>query len=43
MLVEAYSPMAHGELFKNRQVADMAEKYGTSARNLTVPFRFSTL
>src|SRR4051812_41249042 len=28
MLVEAYSPMAHGELFKSSQVATMAEEYG---------------
>jgi diketogulonate reductase-like aldo/keto reductase len=38
MLVEAYSPMAHGELFKNRQVADMAEKYGVSLPQLSIRF-----
>jgi diketogulonate reductase-like aldo/keto reductase len=38
MLVEAYSPMAHGELFKNRQVADMAEKYGVSLAQLSIRY-----
>lgn len=32
ILVEAYSPMAHGELMKNQTVAKIAEKY-----NVTVP------
>jgi len=38
MLVEAYSPMAHGELFKNRRVADMAEKYGVSLAQLSIRY-----
>ena len=38
MLVEAYSPMAHGELFKNRQVADMAERYGVSLAQLSIRY-----
>jgi diketogulonate reductase-like aldo/keto reductase len=38
MLVEAYSPMAHGELFRNRQVADMAEKYGVSLAQLSIRY-----
>jgi diketogulonate reductase-like aldo/keto reductase len=38
MLVEAYSPMAHGELFKNRQVADMADKYGVSLAQLAIRY-----
>jgi diketogulonate reductase-like aldo/keto reductase len=38
MLVEAYSPMAHGELFKNRQVAEMAAKYGVSLPQLSIRF-----
>lgn len=38
MLVEAYSPMAHGELFKNRQVADMAQKYGVSLPQLSIRY-----
>lgn len=32
ILVEAYSPVAHGEIFKNDKVATMARKY-----NVTVP------
>jgi diketogulonate reductase-like aldo/keto reductase len=38
MLVEAYSPMAHGELFKNRRVANMAEKYGVSLAQLSIRY-----
>ncbi|WP_419146275.1 aldo/keto reductase [Iamia majanohamensis] len=38
MLVEAYSPMAHGELFKNQQVADMAETYGVSLPQLSIRY-----
>ena len=38
MLIEAYSPMAHGELFKNRQVADIAEKYGVSLSQLSIRY-----
>jgi diketogulonate reductase-like aldo/keto reductase len=38
MLVEAYSPMAHGELFKNRRVADLAEKYGVSLAQLSIRY-----
>jgi diketogulonate reductase-like aldo/keto reductase len=38
MLVEAYSPMAHGELFKNRRVADMAQKYGVSLAQLSIRY-----
>lgn len=32
IVVEAYSPIAHGEALKNRTILDMAEKY-----NVTVP------
>ena len=32
ILVEAYSPVAHGEILKNEKVADMARKY-----NVTIP------
>jgi len=32
ILVEAYSPIAHGELFKNEKVAAIAE-------NMMFPFR----
>jgi diketogulonate reductase-like aldo/keto reductase len=38
MLVEAYSPMAHGELFKNARVANMAEKYGVSLPQLSIRY-----
>jgi diketogulonate reductase-like aldo/keto reductase len=38
MLVEAYSPMAHGELFKNSWVRDMAEKYGVSLPQLSIRY-----
>jgi len=38
MLVEAYSPMAHGELFKNHRVADMADKYGVSLPQLSIRY-----
>ena len=38
MVVEAYSPMAHGELFKNQRVRDMAEKYGVSLAQLSIRY-----
>ena len=38
MLVEAYSPMAHGELFKNPQVARMAETYGVTLAQLSIRY-----
>jgi diketogulonate reductase-like aldo/keto reductase len=38
MLVEAYSPMAHGELFKNAEVRSMAEKYGVSLAQLSIRY-----
>jgi Aldo/keto reductase family len=38
MLVEAYSPIAHGELFKNRQVADLADRYGVSIAQLSIRY-----
>ena len=38
MLVEAYSPMAHGELFKNGRLADMAAKYGVSLAQLSIRY-----
>jgi diketogulonate reductase-like aldo/keto reductase len=38
MLVEAYSPMAHGELFKNGQVAEMAERYSISLAQLSIRY-----
>jgi diketogulonate reductase-like aldo/keto reductase len=38
MLVEAYSPVAHGELMKNREVAQIAERYGVSAPQLSIRY-----
>ncbi|WP_066186748.1 MULTISPECIES: aldo/keto reductase [Gracilibacillus] len=38
ILVEAYSPIAHGELFKNVKVAEIAEKYGVSIPQLSIRY-----
>ncbi len=38
ILVEAYSPVAHGELMKNREVIKMAEKYGVSVPQLSIRY-----
>lgn len=38
MLVEAYSPVAHGELRKRPQVKSMAEKYGVSIPQLCIRY-----
>ncbi|UOQ84696.1 aldo/keto reductase [Gracilibacillus salinarum] len=38
ILVEAYSPIAHGELFKNQQVLDIADKYGVSVPQLSIRY-----
>lgn len=38
ILVEAYSPIAHGEALKNQTIADMAEKYGVSAAQLCIRY-----
>ncbi|SFJ22897.1 aldo/keto reductase [Celeribacter neptunius] len=38
ILVEAYSPVGHGELFKNADVAAMAEKYGVSIPQLGIRY-----
>ena len=38
ILVEAYSPVAHGELLKNGVVAEMAEKYGVSIPQLSIRY-----
>lgn len=38
MLVEAYSPIAHGELFRNEQVTDMAGRYGVSVPQLSIRY-----
>lgn len=38
ILVEAYSPIGHGELFKNKDVAEMAKKYNVSIPQLGIRF-----
>ncbi|GGF57610.1 aldo/keto reductase [Alteromonas lipolytica] len=38
MLVEAYSPVGHGELFKNDTITEMAKKYGVSVPQLAIRY-----
>lgn len=38
LLVEAYSPIAHGELLKNDAVADLAAKYDVSVPQLSIRY-----
>jgi diketogulonate reductase-like aldo/keto reductase len=38
MLVEAYSPMGHGALLENGQVAGMARRYGVSVAQLCIRY-----
>ena len=38
ILVEAYSPVAHGELLKNESVSDMAARYGVSTAQLGIRY-----
>jgi diketogulonate reductase-like aldo/keto reductase len=38
ILVEAYSPIAHGELLKNQEVAEIAEKYGVAVPQLSIRY-----
>lgn len=38
ILVEAYSPIAHGELLKNQQVVKIAEKYDVSVPQLAIRY-----
>jgi len=38
ILVEAYSPVAHGEALKNPQIAAMARKYGVSIAQLCIRY-----
>ena len=38
ILVEAYSPVAHGELMKNESVARMAEKHGVTVPQLSIRY-----
>lgn len=38
ILVEAYSPFGHGELFKNQEVAAIAEKYTVTVSQLAIRY-----
>lgn len=38
ILVEAYSPIGHGELFKNEELADMAKRYNVSIPQLAIRY-----
>jgi len=38
MLVEAYSPIAHGELLKNDQVREIAERYDVTVPQLSIRY-----
>jgi len=38
ILVEAHSPIAHGELLKNQEVAAIAEKYGVTVPQLSIRY-----
>ena len=38
ILVEAYSPVAHGEILKSPEVASMAEKYGVTVPQLCIRY-----
>jgi diketogulonate reductase-like aldo/keto reductase len=38
ILVEAYSPIAHGEALSNAQIAAMADKYGVSVAQLCIKY-----
>lgn len=38
ILVEAYSPMGHGELMKNQQVAEIAKRYNVSVPQLGIRY-----
>ena len=38
MLVEAYSPIAHGELVNNSAVSEIAERYGVSVPRLSIRY-----
>ncbi len=38
IVMEAYSPIAHGEAFKNKIIAEMAKKYGVSIPQLCIRY-----
>lgn len=38
ILVQAYSPVAHGAVFNNADLADLAKKYGVSVARLCIRY-----
>ncbi|MDY6905475.1 MAG: aldo/keto reductase [Thermodesulfobacteriota bacterium] len=38
LLVEAYSPVGHGELLKNKEIAEIAKKYSVSVPQLSIRY-----
>jgi diketogulonate reductase-like aldo/keto reductase len=38
ILVEAYSPIGHGELLKNQEIASIAERYSVSVAQLSIRY-----
>ena len=38
IVMEAYSPVAHGEVLKNKAIADMAEKYGVTIPQMCIRY-----
>ena len=38
IVVEAYSPMAHGEILNHKEIADMAKKYKVSVPRLCIKY-----
>ena len=38
ILVEGYSPVAHGAILKNPEIVEMADKYGVSVAQLCIRF-----
>ena len=38
IVMEAYSPIAHGEALKNEQIVEMAAKYGVSVAQLCIRY-----
>lgn len=38
VLVEAYSPIAHGKVLKNKEIANVAQKYGASVPQLCIRY-----
>jgi diketogulonate reductase-like aldo/keto reductase len=38
IIVEAYAPIAHGELMKNKEIVKVAEKYGVSVPQLCIRY-----